>query len=60
MYTDPEYRTASPAVFRIRIRIRSGFGRLNADPDPGGKKLPTKIRKSTEISCLAVLDDDLF
>jgi hypothetical protein len=26
------------------------------DPDPGGRKLPTKIKTSTEISCLEVLD----
>jgi hypothetical protein len=26
------------------------------DPDPGGQKLPTKIEKSTELSCFEVLD----
>jgi hypothetical protein len=40
-------------VFRIRIRIGSGFNQVsgfgirirNPDPDPGGQKLPTKIGK---------------
>jgi hypothetical protein len=31
----------------------------NADPDPGGQKLPTKIEKSFEIPCFEV-PDDLF
>jgi hypothetical protein len=34
----------------IRIRIQI------ADPDPGGKKWPTKIEKSTEFSFFQVLD----
>jgi hypothetical protein len=50
----------SHAGFRIRIRINlSCWIRIRiqiADPDPGGKKLPTKIEKSTEFSCFEVLD----
>ncbi len=36
----------------IRIRILI----MDSDPDPGGQKWHTKIEKSTEFSCLEVLD----
>jgi hypothetical protein len=39
-------KTLGIAVFLIRIR--SDFGRL--DPDPGGQIIPTKTKKSEEIS----------
>ncbi len=46
--------------FRIRIRINFScwiWIRIQiADPDPGGQKWPTKIEKSTEFSCVEVLD----
>jgi hypothetical protein len=29
---------------------------VDPDPDPGGKKLPTKVEKNQEISCFEVLD----
>jgi hypothetical protein len=35
-------------MFRIRIRIRIDFARL--DPDPGGQKLPKKKEKGKKIS----------
>jgi hypothetical protein len=59
-------RLKSGAGLRIRIRIRICIKlscwigiwiRIqNADPDPEGQKLPTKIEKSTEFSCFEVLD----
>jgi hypothetical protein len=38
----------------IRIGIRIQIA--DPAPDPGGKKWPTKIEKSTEFSCFEVLD----
>ncbi len=39
-----------PQKIRIRIRIQ------NADPEPGGQKLPTKIENSKGFPCFEVLD----
>jgi hypothetical protein len=44
------------ALIRINLSCWIRIRNLNADPDPGGKKLPTKIEKSTEFSCFEVLD----
>ena len=43
---------------RIRIRIQSGqWIRIRIwNPDPGGKKLPTKVEKICKSSCFEVLD----
>jgi hypothetical protein len=44
-------------VLWIRIRIAwIDFGGLDPDPDLGGKKLPTKKKKSEIMNCFDVLD----
>jgi hypothetical protein len=45
---------AFDALFWIWIRIRIDIGRLDADPNTGGKKDSQKI--SQEILCFEVLD----
>jgi hypothetical protein len=37
------------------IRIRIHFGRLDPDPDPGGHKLHTKVKKCQVFEVLDVL-----
>ncbi len=39
------------AVLWIWIRIRFHFGRLDPDPDSGGPKLPTEVKKIHVLKC---------
>ena len=43
-------------MFQIWIGIHTDFGCLDPDADPRGRKLPSKIEKSEEISSFEVLD----
>ncbi len=50
-----EGESAPGLRIRIRIRIQSGQW-IRPDPDPGGKKLPTKVENCSKSSCFEVLD----
>ncbi len=41
---------------KMWIRIRTGYDRLDPDPDPGGQKWPTRIVISEKLSYFEGLD----
>jgi hypothetical protein len=48
--TDPDWIGFNPDS--IRSMDPCPIRNLDPEPDPGGQKLPTKIEKNSEISCL--------